>query len=778
MAAVEELGLAVAVKGFSAFISDLSAGDKAIGKMATGWENVGGAAGKAMGKLAAIGQTIGQMATRTESALRAMQPLGLAFSAAAAAGALLIRSSTMIAARNEELAIVLQTVGENAGYSQAQLAGYETAVKGLGITTQSARQSLVQMVQANIDLAHSTDLARLAQDAAVIAQVDSSEAFTRLITIIQTGNVLMGRRLGLNLDFANSNKLMAASLGITTDALTQEQRMQARVNEVMRQGANIAGTYEAAMGSAGKQMRSLNRHWEEAQASLGTAFLPLLGRAVKVAETVLKAFNNLSDGSKETVANILGLGTAFAGLAGSIILVVPRLISMARTLGPLVPLAIDTGIALKALAGGAKAAEVASIGFSGTLAVALPVILAVAAAIAAVYAVMVTLDRAYQPHIDTIIKTTESYHAYVTNMQYAGRAAEILTEEQWKLGDSIEKQIPLTEAQTAALSSLTEGYLADIEAMRWMEEATTGVTDGWMGMLGVATEMGGKFWEVTGISLEAAQAMRDVGSAVMTVDEQMGILKDAIAGPVGEENAKYSEAQAGIRARIDETKIALAEAVTKFGEASTEAAVHRGKLNELKGELGELGTAHRDTMNKIIFDLMMARLATDGWTQAEADLALAIARDMGMIDQETWDAATAMNDALEEFGTGAGQAATRATIRGIASDLAGIERNITIRIHALYTQSGVPPTAGDGGGGAVPGPSYQHGTPFVPRTGSAFLHRAEAVLSVPAAAAYRQSIANNQTTNQFNLTTQSITRPGGLAQEFGAMAFAGAGATR
>lgn len=770
--AVEELGLAVVVKGFAKFIGDLKAGDKAIGAMAAGWEKAGGAAGKAATKFTTVSQTIGRMAGKTEAALSALQPLGIAFSAAAASGALLIRSSTMIAARNEELAIVLQTVGKNAGYTADQLNSYEAAIKGLGITTQSARQSMVQMMQANIDLAHSTDLARLAQDAAVIAQVDSSEAFSRLITIIQTGNVLMGRRLGLNLDFAAANKRLAASLGITTDALTQEQRMQARVNEVMSQGTRIAGTYEAAMGSAGKQMRSLNRHWEEARAALGTAFLPMLSRAVKVVGDVLKAFNNLDAGTQKTIANLLALGTGFSAVVVSIVMIGPKLIGLGRSISTLIPLLIDTGIAFKALASGASAAEVASIGLSGVLGgVVAPLLIAAAAATALYIA------------FDKLGESADVIRDIPAEMDTLSAASLLLDEttqhtqtEIDGMVESLEELSGATDTQIEALERLTEGYHADIDAMAWMQTEAQGVTDGWRGMLGAGDELGGKLWDVTGISLEAAAAMRGVGDAVMTTDERMMILKDSMAGAVGEENAKYRDAQAEIRAKIDETKLALEEAVVKFGMASEEAATHRSKLNDLKGELGELGQAHRDTMNKIIFDLMMARLATDGWTSAEADLALEVARSMGLIDEETWDAATSMNEALDEFATGEGQAAAIATIGAIASGLVGLPRNIEIRINALYTQTGVPPTATETTGGAMEG--YQTGTPFVPRTGPAFLHRGEAVLPTGAAAAYRSSVANSAVTNNFNLTTQSTTRPGGLAMEFSAMQFQGAGASR
>jgi len=42
---------------------------------------------------------------------------------------------------------------------------------------------------------------------------------------LQTGNVRMARTLGLNVQFGQAQKELADSLGITTDALTEQEIM-------------------------------------------------------------------------------------------------------------------------------------------------------------------------------------------------------------------------------------------------------------------------------------------------------------------------------------------------------------------------------------------------------------------------------------------------------------------------------------------------------------------------------------------------------------------------
>lgn len=192
-----------------------------------------------------------------------------------------VKDAALLTARVDVLGVVLETVGANADYTAAQMQEFEKAVKDNGITTQAARQSLVMMAQAEIDLAHAADLSRIAQDAAVIAGINSSEAFQRLTAIITSGNVRMARTLGLQVSFQRGYERLAKQLNTTTDALTEQQKVQARTSEVMRAGAGIAGAYEAAMGKVGKAMTSIPRYLEEIQLALGEAFQPALSALVE-----------------------------------------------------------------------------------------------------------------------------------------------------------------------------------------------------------------------------------------------------------------------------------------------------------------------------------------------------------------------------------------------------------------------------------------------------------------------------------------------------------------
>lgn len=245
--------------------------------------------------------------------------LAVGFGAVAAAGGVLLGSSIRLAARVETLGVVTARLGQNVGMTEVQVRGLEEAIKKKGITTQAARQSIALMIQAEIDLAHATQLARIAQDAAVIANMNSSEAFNTLVYAISSGNVRMLRTLGIQVLFEDAYSKMAETLGKNTDALTDQERVQARVNVVLEAGKNIAGSYEAAMSTAGKQLLSLDRHLEESRRMLGEMWLPAFAAVIASVTESLEWWEKLDTEQQNIVSGTLGVITAFSAVEATLL---------------------------------------------------------------------------------------------------------------------------------------------------------------------------------------------------------------------------------------------------------------------------------------------------------------------------------------------------------------------------------------------------------------------------------------------------------------------------
>lgn len=229
----------------------------------------------------------------TESVTRSFSKLQAAVVALASSYAFLkmaqyIKDTALLAARYETLGVVMRVVGNNAGYSGAQMDEFARGLQNTGIAMVESRNTLARMIQAQIDLTNSQKLARIAQDAAVIGAMNSSEAFEHMIYGLQTGHPRILRTIGLNVDFDKSVRALADSLGIKKDALSEAQIMQGRVNAVMKAGVLITGTYEAAMTTAGKKIASFTRYVQDFKVKMGKAFGPATVILVDAATAAMK----------------------------------------------------------------------------------------------------------------------------------------------------------------------------------------------------------------------------------------------------------------------------------------------------------------------------------------------------------------------------------------------------------------------------------------------------------------------------------------------------------
>ncbi len=244
-----------------------------------------------------------KLTTATGALRQAYGDIAKAFAAWQIGG--FIKDSAMMAARFETLGIVMKIAGNNAGYTRAETEKFAKSLQEQGISMMQSRDAVIQLATANIDLSNAAGLGRAAQDLAVVANINSSEAMMRMIQAIKAGEQEILRTMGMNVSWEASYKKLAAQLGINSTSLTEQQKVMARTNAVLEESIKYQGIYEEAMGTAGKAISSLTRYWDNLKIKMGELFLPALSDSVDTLTRALKASNaELDKASKDgTVQN-------------------------------------------------------------------------------------------------------------------------------------------------------------------------------------------------------------------------------------------------------------------------------------------------------------------------------------------------------------------------------------------------------------------------------------------------------------------------------------------
>lgn len=211
-----------------------------------------------------------------------------------------LKEAAQASAKVETLSTVLNVVGRNAGYSEDALKKAAKQVESVGITAAAARESLTQMIQSGININELTDtygklngevvqftkaqeLARAAQDLAVISGETSSETLQRLIVNMQQMDVQGLKFQGIIVNQEAAQAKLASSLGKTADALTLTEKRMAFQAATMEELRKLSGAYAESMETVGKKLGSLARFQEQFSVSIGNALVPAFGALVDAA---------------------------------------------------------------------------------------------------------------------------------------------------------------------------------------------------------------------------------------------------------------------------------------------------------------------------------------------------------------------------------------------------------------------------------------------------------------------------------------------------------------
>jgi hypothetical protein len=198
------------------------------------------------------------------------------------------KESVLSAGRVRELAIVNQVLAKNAGLSSSAVVNAADAVRRMGIEAAVSENVVAKFISNQLDVTKASQLARIAQDAAVISGQNSTQALDGLTQGLITLQPEVLRTYGLFVDSQLAYKNYAKQIGKSAKNLTTQQKQQALLNATLEQGEAIAGAYEAAMKSASKQIRSWPRYLNDIAVAVGTPFQNSFDKSAGAISKVLK----------------------------------------------------------------------------------------------------------------------------------------------------------------------------------------------------------------------------------------------------------------------------------------------------------------------------------------------------------------------------------------------------------------------------------------------------------------------------------------------------------
>ena len=201
------------------------------------------------------------------------------------------KASFQAAARVSELNVAIDAIGKSTGVGAKNINAAAVAIRENGIEMAAAQQMAIEFAQGKLDLAQADDVARVAQDLAVISQKNSTDTAMILTRAIKTGNSMLLKSAGISEQASQGYAAYAREIGKTANTLNATERQQAMINLILEEGTKVAGVYTAAMQEPGKVLRSFPRIVNDMQVAMGAALLAGFGPMIKASYDLVSAFS-------------------------------------------------------------------------------------------------------------------------------------------------------------------------------------------------------------------------------------------------------------------------------------------------------------------------------------------------------------------------------------------------------------------------------------------------------------------------------------------------------
>ncbi len=154
------------------------------------------------------------------------------------------------------------------------------------------------------------NLVKRAADLASVFNTDVTTATQALGSALR-GETEPARRFGINIsEAAIQAEALALGLIEAGQAMTEQQKIQARLSLIMKQSAQVAGDFANTSSGLANSTRILQAELKDMLAELGTKLLPIATKAVRFVRSLVDSFSQLSEETKKTIMIVAGIGAA------------------------------------------------------------------------------------------------------------------------------------------------------------------------------------------------------------------------------------------------------------------------------------------------------------------------------------------------------------------------------------------------------------------------------------------------------------------------------------
>lgn len=266
------------------------------------------------------------------------------------AGVGLVKAAKATSDLNEATSLTVDIFGDAAD----EIGEFAKGASSIGQSERAAREATATFggLLKNLEFA-SDETVTWSKDLTTLAS-DMGSAFNKdpAVAVEALGSALRGesepiRQFNVMLDDA-SVRAKAVELGLADTAAEVDNygKTQGRLAIIMEQTADIQGNYLRTADDAANATRNATAEFENMQANLGQAMLPIMEQVLGIGNDLLGWFNDLDPATQKVISQFAVFGAGGLVLVGALTSVVGQAIKMRDTFGSLSPKMKTAGLAL------------------------------------------------------------------------------------------------------------------------------------------------------------------------------------------------------------------------------------------------------------------------------------------------------------------------------------------------------------------------------------------------------------------------------------------------